>query len=57
MLSLLAIVSLLIGALLYAALVDGTTKGIAKEVGRMMMWCGFLVLLALAAGWHAVPLH
>jgi len=53
MLSILALIAFVIGLVVFCS----AEKTIPNELGKMMMWCGFLVLLALAGGWHAYPLR
>lgn len=52
-LSLLAFASFVAGLIVFAA----SSHALAKELGRMLMWCGFLVLLLEVAGWHALVLR
>ncbi len=52
-LSLLAFFSFIAGLIIFAV----TEKKLPQELGRMLMWCGFLVLLFEIAGWHGVTFH
>ena len=54
--SIIAVISLIIGLVLFAQ-TPTPERRLLTEIGRMMMWCGFLVLILEAAGWHAIALH
>lgn len=54
MLSIVALVFFILGLIIFGQTPE---KRVFTEIGKMMMWCGFLVMLALAGSWHAVPLR
>lgn len=58
MLSIIALIVFVVGLLVWASTEKSEpSRPVQREIGRMLMWCGFLVMLAMLAGWHAVPLR
>lgn len=57
MLSILALISFVVGLVVLAATEASQKPPLVREIARMLMWCGFLVLLLDAGGWHAQALR